>query len=148
MLPTIIRRTPASQLRSNFGLDFDRLFEGLLDTRVTSDAYTASDLYETEDAYGVELDVPGFSEDEIDVTVDRGLLTISGAREASEEDEGRTYHMRERCGERFTRSFSLPASVRSDEVAADLTSGVLTIHLPKTPEAKPHRIAVGGKRKK
>ena len=145
MLPTIIQRVPATRRRSDLGFDFDRLFEGLLEATPATGAAAATDLYETEDGYGLELEVPGYDEDEIDVTVDRGVLTISGAREGEHEDEGRTYHVRERRSERFTRSFSLPASVRGDGVAANLEAGVLTVALPKAPEARPHRIAVGKK---
>ena len=86
----------------------------------------------------------GCFEAEIEITVDRGVLTISGARSEEEEEQGRTYHVRERRNERFTRSFSLPASIRGEDVAAHLDAGVLTVELPKSPEAKPHRVAVGG----
>ncbi|MDE2880008.1 Hsp20/alpha crystallin family protein [Candidatus Palauibacter soopunensis] len=104
----------------------------------------AADLYETEEGYGLELELPGFNEAEIDITVDRGVLTISGARAEEGEEKGRTYHVRERRNERFTRSFSLPASIRGESVAAHLNAGVLTVELPKSPEAKPHRVTVGG----
>ena len=146
MIPTI-QRTPAIRRRGDLGFDFDRLFDSLLDTRVSNQALAATDLYETEDGYALELEVPGFSEEEIDVTVDRGVLTISGARETDEEHEGRTYHVRERTNERFTRSFSLPASVRGNDVEAQLASGVLAVRLPKSPEAKPRRIEVFNKSK-
>lgn len=140
MLPTIIHRAP-SRRRGDF--DFDRLFNGLLDLDRSSRSVAAADLYETEEGYGLELELPGFREAEIDVTVDRGVLTISGARSEEEDEKGRTYHVRERRNERFTRSFSLPASIRGEDVEAHLDAGVLTVELPKSPEAKPHRIAVG-----
>ena len=123
MLPTIIHRAP-SRRRGDF--DFDRLFNGLLDLDRANRSAAAADLYETEEGYGLELELPGFRESEIDVTVDRGVLTISGARSEVEADEGRTYHVRERRNERFTRSFSLPASIRGEDVAAHLNAGVLT----------------------
>lgn len=140
MLPTIIHRAP-SRRRGDF--DFDRLFNGLLDLDRSSRSVASADLYETEEGYGLELELPGFTEADIDVTVDRGVLTISGAR-SEEEEEGRTYHVRERRNERFTRSFSLPASIRGENVEAHLDAGVLTVELPKSPEAKPHRVAVSG----
>ena len=140
MLPTIIHRAP-SRRRGDF--DFDRLFNGLLDFDRVNRSVAAADLYETEEGYGLELELPGFTEAEIDVTVVRGVLTISGVRSEEEEEEGRTYHVRERRNERFTRSFSLPASIRGADVEARLDAGVLTVELPKSPEAKPHRVPVG-----
>ena len=140
MLPTITHHAPARR-RAEF--DFDRLFHNLLDAGGSNRFPAAADLYETEEGYGLEVEVPGFTEAEIDVTVDRGVLTIAGARTAEEEEKGRTYHVRERRNERFTRSFALPASIRGEDVVARLDAGVLTVELPKTPEAKPHRIAVG-----
>lgn len=141
MLPTIIHRTP---LRRRAELDIDRLFHGLFDVDGSTCCAVAADLYETEDGYGIELDVPGLTEADIEVTVDRGVLTITGTRseEEGEDNEGRTYHVRERRSERFTRSFTLPASIRGDNVAAHLDAGVLTVELPKSPEAKPHKVAV------
>ena len=141
MLPTIIHRTP---LRRRAELDIDRLFQGLFNVDGSTCCAAAADLYETEDGYGIELDVPGLTEADIEVTVDRGVLTITGTRseEEGEDNEGRTYHVRERRSERFTRSFTLPASIRGDNVAAHLDAGVLTVELPKSPEAKPHKIAV------
>ncbi len=141
MLPTIIHRAPT---RRRAGFDFDPLFAGLLDLDRSSRSVAAADLYETEEGYGLELELPGFTEAEIDVTVDRGVLTISGARSKEDEEKGRTYHVRERRNERFTRSFSLPASIRGEDVEARLDAGVLTVELPKSPEAKPHRVAVDG----
>ncbi|WP_419948804.1 Hsp20/alpha crystallin family protein [Candidatus Palauibacter sp.] len=140
MLPTIIHRAPARR-RAEF--DFDRLFHNLFDVDSSSRFQTAADLYETEEGYGLEVEAPGFAEDEIEVTVDRGVLTISGARTSEEGEKGRTYHVRERRNARFTHSFALPASIRGEDVVARLDAGVLTVELPKTPEAKPHRIAVG-----
>lgn len=143
MQPTIIHRhrAPARRRRD---FDFDRLFNGLLDLDRSTRPAVSADLYETEEEYGLELELPGFSESEIDVTVDRGVLTISGARSEENEETGRTYHVRERRNEHFTRSFSLPASIRSEDVGARLDAGVLTVELPKSPEAKPHRVTVGG----
>ncbi|MDX1579714.1 MAG: Hsp20/alpha crystallin family protein [Gemmatimonadota bacterium] len=144
MLPTIRYRPPTTRREATLGFDLDRWFDGMLENMpATRFSPGAADLSETEDAYELALDVPGFADDEVEVTVDRGILTVTAERRAQEEDEGRTYHVRERRYERFARSFNLPASVRADEVDANLEDGVLTVHLPKTPEAKPRRIPVG-----
>lgn len=140
MLPTIRYRAPARR-NDETAFDLDRWFDGFFDTP-TSRGGGAADLWETEEAYELMLDVPGFAEADIDVTVDRGVLVVTASRTAETEDEGRTYHMRERRTNRFARSFALPASIVADEVDATLDDGVLHVRLPKSAEAKARRIAV------
>lgn len=140
MLPTI--RYRPTTLRNRQELDLDRWFDGFFDNVGSRFGQGAADLYETEENYALQLDVPGFKDDEVEVTVDRGILTVNASRQRESEDEGRTYHVRERSVERFSRSFNLPASVDADDVDANLEGGVLTVTLPKTPESKPRRIAV------
>ena len=146
MLPTMIHRMPVRRRA-----DFDRLFNGLLDLDRSTRSVAAADLYETGDGYALEVEVPGFTRSEIDVTVDRGVLTIAGTRrdEGARHDEkeagegtGRTYHLRERRLDHFTRTFSLPDAIRGEDVAARLEAGVLTVELPKSPEARPRRVKV------
>lgn len=146
MLPTINRR-PMGGLRRNdwLGGELDRMFDDFF-TRPLSTWSTwtpAADLYETDDEFVLDLEMPGFSHDDIEVTVERGILTVSGQRTAEEEQGNRhTYHVRERSYDRFSRSFSLPHSVNADEVQARFENGILNVRLPKAAEAKPRRIAV------
>lgn len=104
----------------------------------------AADLYETDDAFVLEMELPGFNLDDIELTMERGVLTVAGSRtvEETEGAEPRTYHLRERSVDRFTRSYALPSSVNSDRIDASFAEGVLTVKLPKAPEAKPRRIEV------
>lgn len=97
---------------------------------------------ETEDAYAVEIDVPGYDRDDIEVTLEQGILSIRGERSAEREEQTGTYHLRERSLGRFTRSFSLPRSVDADRLEANLESGVLRVALPKAAEAKARKIDV------
>lgn len=108
----------------------------------------AADLYETEDAFVLEMELPGFDLDDIELTMERGVLTVSGSRSVQETDgtEGRTYHLRERSVDRFTRSYALPRSVDPDDIDASFAEGVLSVTLPKAPEAKPRRIEVKAKK--
>ncbi|HKK08143.1 MAG TPA: Hsp20/alpha crystallin family protein [Gemmatimonadota bacterium] len=101
----------------------------------------AADLYETEDAFVLEMELPGFDLDDIELTMERGVLTVTGSRSV-EETEGRTYHLRERSVDRFTRSYALPRSVSAEDIDASFAEGVLKVTLPKAPEAKPRRIEV------
>jgi len=120
---------------------FDDMFEGRTGDR--SAGWTpAANLVETDDAYQVSLEIPGFDRDDLEVTVDQGVLTLSGRRTADHEQEGRTYHLRERATGQFSRAFSLPNSVIAEDVSASYDRGVLRVHLPKQPEAKTRKIEV------
>lgn len=143
MLPTTrTYRTPTLSRWPDVGTDIDRFFEGILGRPITWTERGNADLYETDDEYVLEMELPGFGGDEVDVSVERGVLAVSGMHRAEEEEEGRTYHVRERSHERFTRTFTLPQSVNADDVHADLENGILTVRLPKMAEAKPRRIEV------
>lgn len=89
----------------------------------------------------VQLDLPGVDPDAIEVTAERGTLTISAERRARPE-EGAQVLVRERPQGRFTRQLMLADSLDTDRLAADYDSGVLTLTIPVAEQAKPRRVAV------
>lgn len=99
-----------------------------------------ADFYEKENAFFVELDLPGFERDDIDVMVEQGVLTITGERPMIEEKVN--FHLRERPFERFTRTFTLPRAINAASVESFIHAGVLKIILPKAPEAVAKKIEV------
>lgn len=101
------------------------------------------DVMETKDAYVLKADMPGVKEDALDVSLNGNLLTISGKREADHHEDGDAYFAIERSYGSFARSFTMPESVDGAGVTADLKNGVLTVRIPKKPEAQPRRIAIG-----
>jgi HSP20 family protein len=101
------------------------------------------DVMETKDAYVLKADVPGVKEEELDLSVNGNLLTISGKREPDQPEDGDAYFAIERSCGSFARSFTMPESVDAAGVTADLKNGVLTVRIPKKPEAQPRRIAIG-----
>jgi HSP20 family protein len=102
----------------------------------------AVNVWETPEAFHVEVEVPGFTQENLQVQVaHKTHLTIQGERPA-EEPEGGRWHRRERVSGRFTRALELPAAVDADKVEAKLENGVLKLTLPKAEEAKPRRITV------
>ena len=103
----------------------------------------ALDVYEEGDSLVVEAHLPGAKPDDIDVNVERGVLTISGRTESEEERTGRNYLLREQRSGRFSRSLQLPATYRAEECRADYRDGVLRLTFPKAEEAKPRRIQIG-----
>jgi HSP20 family protein len=97
---------------------------------------------ETGESIQVTVDLPGMKAEEFDVEVKEGSLWISGHREEEKEEEGDTYHRRERYIGKFRRIEPLPVSVDQDHVKATYVDGVLTVTLPKVEEAKAKTITV------
>ena len=100
------------------------------------------DVREDEGHYYVDADVPGFERDDIDVTLEDGVLTVSGERKRTETREGESFHVIERRHGRFTRSFRLSDNVKDEGIEASMKDGVLTVKLAKADEIKPRRIEV------
>jgi HSP20 family protein len=94
-------------------------------------------VWEDEDRVHVEVELPGVSREEIDVTLHEGLLTIKGQRKAA---EGRAYLHNSRTFGLFERSIRLPESAGSEDVRADYTDGILALSVAKKVESKPRKI--------
>ena len=129
----------------------DRLFDDVMNgvagtalgTTGNQNAFSpAIDVRTSADEIVFVCDVPGLKHDDIEVTLESGTLSIKGQRkyEGGDKDQvwlGRAYGA-------FERSFTLPDLVDGDHMTADLADGVLTIRVPKKPQAKPRRIQIGG----
>ncbi|MBP1466827.1 Hsp20/alpha crystallin family protein [Candidatus Chloroploca sp. M-50] len=100
------------------------------------------DLSETADAYFIEAAVPGMKAEDLAITFENGALTLSGEIKQSEASKERNYHRIERRYGRFTRSITLPTTVRGDNITAHLENGVLHLNIPKAEEVKPRRISI------
>jgi len=98
--------------------------------------------YPTPDAVRVRMDVPGVKPADLDLQIHGNLLTITGKREEEKEEKDRTYHRVERSSGSFSRTVTLPCAVDEAKVEAQYKDGILTVALPKTPEAKAHKIQV------
>ena len=100
------------------------------------------DIYETQDAYRVVAELPGFGPDDVDVTVNEGQLSIRGERKFYDEVSEENFHRVERRFGAFQRIVSLPQQVQADKVEAAFDKGVLTVSIPKAEQAKPRRIEI------
>jgi HSP20 family protein len=96
-------------------------------------------MWHDDDHLFVEAELPGLTDQDVDITVHNGMLFIRGERQPA---EGRSYLYDGRCYGRFERVITLPAAVDADGVQAELKDGVLCLTLPKSPEAKPKKIAL------
>ena len=97
-----------------------------------------------QDTFTLEMNLPGYGLNDIDVNLEQGVLQITGNREETTDEDKGTYHVRERGWGRFTRSFSVPHTIDPNGVSAEFANGVLTVSLPKAAEAKARRIEVKG----
>jgi len=102
----------------------------------------ALDVRESQDRFDVTVDLPGLEPDDVNVTFEDGMLSISGKREFSAEDRGDTWHRIERSFGTFARSMRLPQTADAERIEATFDKGVLTVSVPKTEQAKPRTIEV------
>ncbi len=140
----------ASQVQDPMRQLFDRLFEGSLfqtgsdeSSVVTSQWMPLVDIREEADRFVLYADIPGVDPQDIEVQMDKGLLTIKGERRAESTAETERYSRVERAHGSFHRRFALPDSADPDGVTASGSNGVLRIDIPKRPESTPRRIQVG-----
>lgn len=100
------------------------------------------DISEDEKEYLVKADLPEMKKEEIKVNFENGLLTISGERKTEKEEKKKKYHRIERSYGKFERVFTLPEDADASKLAAEFKDGVLRVHMPKSPSAKPKTIEV------
>ena len=138
---------PLGQLRR----EMDRLFSGVLGDGPELSwpapfrGQAAANLWESPDAFHLEMELPGVKPEQLDVSVVNDELTIKVDRPNAGKDaekEEVTYHRRERPAGSFTRTIRLPADVDAAKVEAELQQGVLTLRLPKAESALPHKVHV------
>src|SRR5215216_2340600 len=102
----------------------------------------ALDISERKDAYLVTVELPGVEADDLDITMEDGLLTIQGERHFAHDSSEQQFHRVERRYGAFRRAITLPAQVQAEQIEASFENGVLQIVVPKMEEAKPKRIQV------
>jgi len=100
------------------------------------------DIEESAEAYTIRAELPGLSKEKVKVTVENGVLTLSGERDLERRVETKTFHRVERSHGTFTRSFTLPEDVDAESVAANFKDGLLEIQIAKREEALPKSIEV------
>lgn len=102
----------------------------------------AVDIFESPEALVLKAELPDVKREDIHITVENGLLTLSGERKVDSDVRQEQYHRIERSYGAFSRSFSLPSTVDGSDASADYKNGVLTIRLPRREDAKPKQIDI------
>ena len=105
----------------------------------------AVNIEESGDELVLTAEVPGMTRDDLEIEVENSRLTIRGEKsvERKEGEDSKKYHVWERCSGSFERSFTLPRTVRAEAIAANYRDGVLTVRMPKAPEAKSRKVQIG-----
>ena len=100
------------------------------------------DITEDDKEYLIKAELPEVKKDDVKVTVENGVLSITGERKFEKEEKGRKYHRVERAYGNFVRSFTLPDDADANKVNAEFKDGVLKVHVTKSEAAKPKQIEV------
>jgi len=104
------------------------------------------EVLETSGSFELVADLPGVSEDVLEISVEGRELSVSGSRTKPELAEGDALHLRERAFGSFSRRFTLPDEVDAEAIAASLEHGVLTLKIPKLPETQARKIPIRTRR--
>lgn len=131
------------QLHQDLSRMFDAPWAGLSELSAAETSWTPPvDIKEDHDHYYLKADVPGVDPKDIEITLERGVLTIAGVRQSESKEERDGYRRVERFRGRFVRAFSLPDTADGDKVDAQVKEGVLEVTINKKESSKPRRIAV------
>lgn len=129
------------RLSAWFGRPLRRL-EGEKEALTVAEWSPLVDIEESDKEYLIKAELPEVKKEEVKLTVQDDVLTISGERKAEKEEKGKKYHRVERCYGSFMRSFTLPDDADGTKITAEYKGGVLRLHLPKSEQAKPKAIEV------
>ena len=130
----LVRWSPFNELM-RFDRDISKIFG-------SQDFYPAVDVYEDKEKITVEAEVPGMKPEDVEITVDKTVLTIKGNQVVKDKTKKRDYWRVERSSGSFVRSFTLPSSVEAENIQASYDNGILIVHIPKKSEVVPRRIEI------
>lgn len=130
------------EVNSLFRRSFFRGAEAPAAAETTAAWAPALDMHESEDKLTVEVELPGLEAEDIDISLDDGILHIRGERKFASDVKEENYHRIERAYGYFERNVPLPRKVDQDRVSASVNGGVLRIELPKAEEARPRQIPI------
>jgi HSP20 family protein len=120
----------------------NRIGSGETPSLTVADWSPEVDISQDDRGYLLKADLPEMKKEDVRVTVENGILSVSGERKSEKEDQKKKFHRIERSFGNFRRSFTLPEDADSTKVTADFHDGVLKVHLPTTPMARSKAIEV------
>jgi HSP20 family protein len=144
----LVRWDPTREVASLQG-EMNRLFSSFFDMPGDGGGSNvrrwvpAMDLVETDEQFVLKADLPGMTEGDVSIEVERNVLTISGERKTEHEARHEGYYRIERATGAFSRALTLPDGVDAEAVTASFDNGVLEVRIPKPAQAKPRRVQIG-----
>lgn len=145
----IVRYDPFRELR---GLqdEMNRLFSSTFSRGSSNDGdqimrgswNPSVDIFENQNQIVLEAELPGMKPEDVEISIENNVLTLHGERKFEKKDENDNFHRVERSYGSFTRSFTLPPTVGSENATAEFENGILRLTLAKREEAKPRRIEI------
>jgi HSP20 family protein len=145
----LVRWEPAREINS-LQQEMNRLFSTFFDTPAGSGAgnggarrwIPAMDLVETDEHFVLRADLPGLSEDDVQIELEDNVLTVSGERKTEHEERKEGYYRVERATGAFRRSLTLPEGIDADAISATFDKGVLEVRIPKPEQRKPRKVQI------
>src|SRR5689334_24773277 len=135
---TVVRYEPWGLL-NRLRRELDETFEN---TAREASWSPAVDIHEEDKQFTVHADLPGVKPADIEITAEKGVLSLKGVRNVEQKTDDGHYSRVERVNGKFLRTFSLPENVQTDAIKAQFKDGVLELTIPKVPKAEPRRIEV------
>lgn len=133
---------PFTALSSHFDDVFsDNIFESI-DRKLTSGSWPKVDISESDNGYSIKADLPGMDKKDVTISVESGVLTITGEKADEHKKEKDKYYHLERSYGKFCRTFYLPEGSDAEKIAASMKNGVLELDIPKTEKQKPKNIEI------
>ena len=144
---TLVKWTPKRNYLTNVDHMLDEFFNDGWNFPIlnrSTNWLPSVDIKETDDAYTITADLPGMKKKDVKVTLNDGVLEITGERTVENKEDNSTYHRRERSYGSFCRSFNLPETVLEEKITASFKDGILSVEVPKAEEVKPksHEIKI------
>jgi HSP20 family protein len=144
----LVRWTPFNEM-ARLQRDLNRVFD-VFDARPVNGKEEAVeglwtpavDVTEDADKFELAVDLPGVKQEDVEINVDKDVLTLRGTRNTQRKEDKEHFRRFERVTGGFVRSYTLPKTIDAEKIAASLRDGVLTLTLPKKPEAQPRQIKV------
>lgn len=148
MATALTRWAPSDIWTNRMNRLFDDTFNNFLSPLVPSEHLAerawmpAVDIRETEDSLIMTAELPGMTKENVHITLENNVLTISGERKFEKDEKRENYHRIERAYGEFSRSFSVPNNIDPGKVQAKFSDGLLEVKLSKSPEARPRKIEI------
>lgn len=144
MANEIARREPLDVFSPffNFSRTWDRAVESLQSDRGQRSIVPAMDVVEAEDHLLITAELPGMKKEDVKITIENGVLAISGEKKNASEEEKKGFHLMERRFGAFRRTVTLPRKLDAAKAEASFEDGVLGVRIPRSEEAKPRELEI------